>query len=57
MIEEGMSLTPMIFVLVILLFGFDSTEQIRTQLVLKIDQEISNFPKSRSSDARGRNDE
>jgi len=33
--EEGMSLTPIIFVLVILLFGFDSTEQVRTQLALK----------------------
>jgi hypothetical protein len=35
MIEEAMSLTPIIFVLVILLFGFDSTEQVRTQLALK----------------------
>jgi hypothetical protein len=35
MIEEGMSLTLIIFVLVILLFGFDSTEQVRTQLALK----------------------
>jgi len=35
MIEEGMSLIPIIFVLVILLFGFDSTEQVRTPLALK----------------------
>ncbi len=35
MIEEAMSITPIIFVLVILLFGFDSTEQVRTQLALK----------------------
>ena len=30
MIEEAMSLTPIIFVLVILLFGFDSTGQVKT---------------------------
>ena len=30
MIEETMSTTPIIFVLVILLFGFDSTGQVRT---------------------------
>jgi hypothetical protein len=35
MIEEGMSLTPIIFVLLILLFGFDSTGQVGTQLALK----------------------
>ena len=35
MIEEGMSLTPIIFALVILLFGFDSAGQITTQLALK----------------------
>ena len=35
MIEEAMSITPIIFVLVILLFGFDSTGQVRTQLALK----------------------
>jgi hypothetical protein len=35
MIDEPMSITPIIFVLVILLFGFDSTEQVRTQLALK----------------------
>ena len=29
MIEEAMSITPIIFVLVILLFGFDSTEHAR----------------------------
>jgi hypothetical protein len=31
MIEETMSITPIIFVLVILLFGFDSTEQVKTR--------------------------
>ena len=35
MIEEAMSITPIVFVLVILLFGFDSTGQVRTQLALK----------------------
>jgi hypothetical protein len=35
MIEETMSITPIVFVLIILLFGFDSTEQVRTQLALK----------------------
>ena len=30
-----MSITPIIFVLIILLFGFDSTGQVRTQLALK----------------------
>jgi hypothetical protein len=35
MIEEAMSITSIIFVLVILLFGFDSTGQVRTQLALK----------------------
>jgi len=35
MIEDAMSITPIIFLLVILLFGFDSTEQVRTQLALK----------------------
>jgi len=35
LIEEAMSITPIIFVLVILLFGFDSTGQVRTQLALK----------------------
>jgi len=49
MMEQAMSITPIIFVLVILLFGFDSTEQVRTQLALKIAQEISNFLKYRSS--------
>jgi len=49
MIEEGMSITPIIFVLVILLFGFDSAGQVRTQLASKIAQEISNFLKYRSS--------
>jgi hypothetical protein len=49
MIVEAMSITPIIFVLVILLFGFDSAEQVRTGLALKIAQEISNFLKYRSS--------
>jgi len=49
MMEQAMSITPIIFVLVILLFGFDSTGQVRTQLALKIAQEISNFLKYRSS--------
>jgi len=48
MIEEAMSTTPIVFILIILLFGFDSG-QIRTQLALKIVQEISNFLKYRSS--------
>ena len=30
MIEEAMSITPIVFVLIILLFGFDSTGQVRT---------------------------
>jgi hypothetical protein len=30
MIEEAMSITPIIFVLVILLFGFDSAGQVKT---------------------------
>ena len=30
MIEEAMSITPIIFVLVILLFGFDSTGQVES---------------------------
>jgi len=29
MIEEAMSITPIIFLLVILLFGFDSTGQVK----------------------------
>jgi len=35
MTEEAMGITPIVFVLIILLFGFDSTEQVRTQLALK----------------------
>jgi len=35
MIEEAMSTMTIIFVLIILLFGFDSTGQARTQLALK----------------------
>ena len=31
MIEEAMSITLIIFVLMILLFGFDSAEQIKTR--------------------------
>jgi hypothetical protein len=31
MIEETMSITPIIFVLVILLFGFDSAGQVKTR--------------------------
>jgi hypothetical protein len=31
MIEEAMSITPIIFVLVILLFGFDSAGQVKTR--------------------------
>jgi hypothetical protein len=34
MIEDAMSTTLIVFVLVILLFGFDSTGQVRTQLAL-----------------------
>ena len=49
MIEEAMSLTPIIFILVILLFGFDSTGQVRPQLAPKIAEEISSFLKSESS--------
>jgi hypothetical protein len=48
MIEEAMSTTPIVFILIILLFGFDSTGQVRTQLARKIAQEISNFLKYRS---------
>jgi hypothetical protein len=49
MIDEAMNTMPIVFVLIILLFGFDSTEQVRAQLALKIAQEISNFLKYRSS--------
>jgi hypothetical protein len=35
MIEEAMSTTPIVFILIILLFGFDSAGQVRTQLALK----------------------
>jgi len=35
MIEDAMSTTPIVFILIILLFGFDSTGQVRTQLALK----------------------
>jgi len=35
LIEEAMSTTPIVFILIILLFGFDSTGQVRTQLALK----------------------
>jgi hypothetical protein len=31
MIQEAMSITPIIFVLVILLFGFDSTGEVKTR--------------------------
>jgi hypothetical protein len=31
MIEKTMSITPIIFVLVILLFGFDSTGEVKTR--------------------------
>jgi hypothetical protein len=31
MIEEAMSTTPIVFVLIILLFGFDSTGQVKTR--------------------------
>jgi uncharacterized membrane protein len=30
-IEEAMSIMPIVFVLIILLFGFDSTEQVKTR--------------------------
>jgi hypothetical protein len=45
MIEEAMSITPIIFVLVILLFGFDSTGQVRTQLALKYRARTLKFSK------------
>jgi hypothetical protein len=35
MIEEIMSTTPIVFILIILLFGFDSAGHVRTQLALK----------------------
>jgi len=35
MIEDAMSTTLIVFVLIILLFGFDSTGQVKTQLELK----------------------
>jgi hypothetical protein len=31
MIEEAMSITPIVFVLIILLFGFDSTGEVKTR--------------------------
>jgi hypothetical protein len=31
MTEEAMSITPIIFVLLILLFGFDSAEQVKSR--------------------------
>jgi hypothetical protein len=31
MIEEAMSTTPIVFILVILLFGFDSTGQVKSR--------------------------
>jgi hypothetical protein len=31
MIEEAMSITPIVFILIILLFGFDSTGQVNTR--------------------------
>jgi hypothetical protein len=49
--RKAMSITPIVFVLIILLFGFDSTGQVGAQLALKIAQEISNFLKYRSSKA------
>jgi hypothetical protein len=51
MIEEAMSITAIVFILIILLFGFDSTGEVRIQLGLKIAREISNFLKYRSSKA------
>ena len=36
MIDEAMSTTPIVFILIILLFGFDSTGQVKTQPALKI---------------------
>jgi hypothetical protein len=44
MIDEAMSITPIVFVLIILLFGFDSTEQARTQLALKDRARNLKFP-------------
>jgi len=35
MIEKAMSTTPIVFILIILLFCFDSTGPVRTQLALK----------------------
>jgi hypothetical protein len=47
MIAEAMSITPIIFVLVILLFGFDSARTVKdpleTQLRLTIAREMSEF--------------
>jgi len=31
MIEEAMSIMPIVFVLIILLFGLDSTEEVKTR--------------------------
>ncbi len=45
MIEEAMSTTPIVFVLIILLFGFDSTGKVRTQLALKDRARNLNFSK------------
>jgi hypothetical protein len=30
MIKKAMSVTPIVFVMIILLFGFDTTEQVKT---------------------------
>ena len=60
--EQAMSITPIIFALVILLFGFDSTVQVesppatRSRLTRSVRaerfaQEICDFLKSRFSDA------
>jgi len=45
MIEDTMSTTLIVFVLIILLFGFDSTGQVRTQLALKDRPRNLNFSK------------
>jgi len=61
MIEETMSTMTIVFVLIILLFGFDSTGQVKTAritITAKQQPELGdsrkkseNFLKSRSSDA------
>jgi hypothetical protein len=49
MIEQAMNITPIVFILVILLFGFDSPD--RSKPTKRFAEGISNFLKSRHSKA------